>query len=45
LQPSRVFLGNMLDQVRSFNVSLLPVAIGEVDQTRAHGTYDVHPQA
>jgi len=35
----------VLDQVRSLNVSLLPIAIGEVDQTRAHGAKNVHAQA
>jgi hypothetical protein len=44
-QPSRVFLGNVLDQVRSFNIPLLPIALCEIDQTRANGAKNVHAQA
>jgi hypothetical protein len=35
----------MPDNVYSFNVTLLPIALGEIDQTRALRAQDVHPKA
>jgi hypothetical protein len=35
----------MPDNVYSFNVALLPIALGEIDQTRALRAQYVHPKA
>ena len=44
-QPGRVFLGSMPDQVHCFNVALLPIVLGEIDQTRTLRAEHVQAQA
>jgi hypothetical protein len=31
LQPSRVFLGNMPDEIDAFDIALRPIALSEID--------------
>jgi hypothetical protein len=40
-----MFLRSVPDQIRSLDVSLLPIALGEVDHARTHGAKNVHAQA
>jgi hypothetical protein len=44
-QPGRVLLGSVPEKVYALNVSLLPIALGEIDQTRALRAKEIHPKA
>ena len=40
-----VLLGSMLEKVHTCDVALRPIALSEIDQTRAFRAEDVHPKA
>jgi hypothetical protein len=40
-----VLLGSVPDKVYALNVSLLPIALGEIDQPRALRAKEIHPKA
>jgi hypothetical protein len=40
-----VFLSHVSHKVRAFDTPLLPIALGEIDQTRAFRAEGVHPKA
>jgi hypothetical protein len=40
-----VFFASVTNQVYSLNVALLPIALGEIDQTRALRAKEIHPKA
>ena len=44
-QPGLVLLGSMLEKVHTCDVALRPIALSEIDQTRAFRAEDVHPKA
>jgi hypothetical protein len=44
-QPGGVFLGCVPDDIWSYDIALLPIALGEIDETRALRAEDIEPQA
>lgn len=40
-----MFLGRVPDKVRPFDFPLWPIALSEIDLTRAHRAEDIHPKA
>jgi hypothetical protein len=40
-----VFLDCVPDDIWSYDIALLPIALGEIDKTRALGAKDIHPKA
>jgi hypothetical protein len=44
-QPTGVFLNSVSDEVRAYDITLRPIALGKINHPCALGTEDIHPKA